>query len=219
MVTRDDGLSATSLVLLDFEFQKSANVGTQAMPLENTEAQRAHGIRAPESLPAREEGGGEQGSLQPWDQIKVELLSLTWLFGSYHLCREILLPSGLKQILECGSEIHSLLAVTRSRLLNPRVTGWQPGAVSCQQACLVLAWIMEYFKLINSPVVALWGPQSHIADQGDLGTYPLPLPGRTWTQFASCVGKFTTPCLTSLGLLTGVSCLPPCKYLSFWPLV
>lgn len=64
MVTRDDGLSATSLVLLDFEFQKSANVGTQAMPLENTEAQRAHGIRAPESLPAREEGGGEQGSLQ-----------------------------------------------------------------------------------------------------------------------------------------------------------
>lgn len=32
MVTRD-GLSAESLVFLNFEFQKPANVGAQAMPL------------------------------------------------------------------------------------------------------------------------------------------------------------------------------------------
>lgn len=35
-------------------------------------------------------GNGVLGSRDPWSsgQIQVELLSLTWFFGTYHLCEE-----------------------------------------------------------------------------------------------------------------------------------
>lgn len=64
MVTRDR-LSAKSLVFLNLEFQKPANVGTWATPPENTEAQeQTYRNRAPEScilaLLAEEGAGGEQ---------------------------------------------------------------------------------------------------------------------------------------------------------------
>lgn len=71
MVTRD-GLSAKALVFLNFEFQKPTNVGTQAMPLENTEAQeRACGIRASESCVRLSVLLGKEvvGSRDPWSSV------------------------------------------------------------------------------------------------------------------------------------------------------
>lgn len=107
LVTRN----AKSLVFLNFEFQRPTDGDAQAMPFENTEAQEsACGIRDSNRgfLPAGDAGGGGgQESLAFCDQIKVELLSLTWFFGAYSLCGETyLLPSGLRQFLECGSELH-----------------------------------------------------------------------------------------------------------------
>lgn len=65
------------------------------MPLENTEAQE--GLVGLEllnhaSIHLYLLGNGVLGSRDPWSsgQIRVELLSLTWLVGTYHLCGETL---------------------------------------------------------------------------------------------------------------------------------
>lgn len=90
-----DGLSAKSLVFLSFEFQKPTNVGTRPCPLRTLKPKR--GLVGLEllnhaSIRLYLLGNGVLGSRDPWSsgQIQVELLSLTWLVGTYHLCGETL---------------------------------------------------------------------------------------------------------------------------------
>lgn len=73
----------------------------------------------------------EVGETTLCDQVKVELLSLTWLFGAHHLCGEpLFITQWLKTFLAYGSEFHpSLLFIssgTLSKLLHPGVTDWPP---------------------------------------------------------------------------------------------
>lgn len=64
-------------------------------------------------------GGGEWveevGETTLCDQVKVELLSLTWLFGAHHLCGEpLFITQWLKTFLAYGSEFHPSLLFIRS---------------------------------------------------------------------------------------------------------